>query len=183
MSLKSNSSTTGQGRVEKALSSLGATATKHWGRIFYKFQSPAPKPASGNYLHVTLTALENPGTNSSATSIFENRVVDTVEDGTGHHQWIYNLPDDSCCTGSTYDWTYDANWHCAEWYADQSTQSYRFFTDGTEVTQIAFTNNSNAKMMAWTNIAVGTIFYQTPPSAVVVWFDDLAIDDKQIGCK
>ena len=183
MSLKSNSSTPGQGRVEKALSSLGATATKHWGRIFYKFQSPAPKPASGNYLHITLTALGNPGTNSSATSIFENRVVDTVEDGTGHHQWIYNVPDDSCCPGSTYDWSFDASWHCAEWYVDQSTQSYRFFSDGTEVTQIGFTNNSNAKMMAWTNIAVGTIFYQSPPSPVVVWFDDLAIDDKQIGCK
>jgi len=182
MSLKSNSSTTGQGRVEKALSSLGATATKHWGRIFYKVQSPAVKPSSG-VLHITFTALENPGTFSSASGNFENRVVDTVEDTSGHHQWIYNVPDDSCCPGSTYDWSFDASWHCAEWYVDQSTQSYRFFSDGTEVTQIGFTNNSNAKMMAWTNIAVGTIFYQSPPSPVVVWFDDLAIDDKQIGCK
>jgi hypothetical protein len=182
MSLKSNSSTTGQARVEKSLTGLGATATKHWGRIFYKVQSPAVKPSSG-VLHITLTALENPGTNSSASSNFENRVVDTVEDSNGKHQWIYNVPDDSCCTGSTYDWSFDANWHCAEWYVDQSTQSYRFFTDGTEVTQIGFTNNSNAKMMAWDHIAVGAIFYQTPPAAVVIWFDDLAIDDKQIGCK
>jgi hypothetical protein len=182
MSLKSNSMTTGQGRVEKSLSSLGAIATKHWGRIFYKVQSPAPKPSSGNVIHITMTALENPGTSSSATSIFENRIVDTVEDSNGKHQWIYNVPDDSCCTGSDYNWMFDASWHCAEWYVDQSTQSYRFFSDGTEVTQIGFTNNSNAKMMAWTNIAVGAIFYQQPPSPIVIWFDDLAINDKQIGC-
>ena len=182
MSLKSNSSTTGQGRVQKSLSGLGATATKHWGRIFYKVQSPAVKPTSG-VIHITFTALENPGSFSSASAIFENRVVDTVEQSNGTHQWIYNVPDDSCCTGSDYNWMFDANWHCAEWYADQSTQSYRFFTDGTEVTQIGFTNNSNAKMGAWTSIAVGAIFYQTPPSPVVIWFDDLAIDDQQIGCK
>jgi hypothetical protein len=30
---------------------------------------------------------------------------------------------------------------------------------------------------------VGTIFYQVPPNPVVVWFDDLAIDDNQIGCR
>jgi hypothetical protein len=181
MSLKSNSSTTGQARVQKSLSALGATATKHWGRIFYKVQPV--KPSSG-VLHITFTALENSSTGTTnASSIFENRVVDTVEDSTGKHQWIYNVPDDSCCTGSDYNWSFDTSWHCAEWYVDQSTQSYRFFTDGTEVTQIGFTNNSNAKMMAWQTIAVGAIFYQSPPSAVVAWFDDLAIDDEQIGCK
>jgi hypothetical protein len=183
MSLKSNSMTPGQGRAQKSLSSLGAIATKHWGRIFYKVQSPAPKPSSGNVIHVTLTALEGPNMSTSASSNFENRIVDTVEDSNGKHQWIYNVPDDSCCTGSTYDWMFDASWHCAEWYVDQSTESYRFFSDGTEVTQIGFTNNSNAKMMAWTNIAVGAIFYQQPPSAFVIWFDDLAINDTQIGCK
>jgi hypothetical protein len=40
--------------------------------------------------------------------------VDSVESSDGTHQWIYNLPDDSCCTGSAYDWTFDINWHCAE---------------------------------------------------------------------
>jgi len=174
MALKSSSMVPGEERVQKSLSALGATANKHWGRIFYKVQSPAPKPSSGAVIHLTLAALE--GTT-------ENRIVDTVEQSDGTHQWIYNVPDDSCCTGSAYSWSFDTNWHCAEWYVDVSMKSYRFFTDSTEVTSLAFTNNANAKMSSYTAIVLGSIFYQTPPSPFVIWFDDLAIDDAQIGCK
>ncbi len=173
MSLKSSSMATGQNRIQKSLSGLGAVATSHWGRIFYKLATPIVKPTSG-VLHITFAALQ--GTT-------ENRVVDTVEMTNGTHQWIYNVPDDSCCTGSDYNWSFDGNWHCAEWYVDLASKSYRFFTDGTEVTQIGFTGNANAKMSAWTALAVGEIFYQQPPSTLVMWFDDLAINDSQIGCQ
>jgi hypothetical protein len=174
MSLKSDSMTPGEERIQKSLASLGATATKHWGRIFYKVQSPAPLPASGAVIHVTLTALE--GTT-------ENRVVDTVEASNGTHQFLFNLPDDSCCAGSAYSWSFGAAWHCAEWYVDVASQSYRFFTDNTEVTSLAFTGNATAKMSSYTSIGVGAEFYQMPPSAFVIWFDDLAIDDNQIHCQ
>ena len=173
MALKSSSMVPGQQRVQRSLSALGATAAKHWGRIFYKVISPSPKPSSG-VIHVTLVALQGST---------ENRVVDTVEQMNGTHQWLFNIPDDSCCTGSSYNWSFDAAWHCAEWYVDVSTQSYRFFTDGTEVTQIGFTNRSGAKMSNYTSVGVGVIFYQAPPSPFTVWFDDLAIDDNQIGCQ
>jgi hypothetical protein len=173
MALKSSSMVPGQQRVQRSLSALGATAAKHWGRIFYKVISPSPKPSSG-VIHVTMVALQ--GTT-------EDRVVDTVEQMNGTHQWLFNIPDDSCCTGSSYNWSFDAAWHCAEWYVDASTQSYRFFTDGTEVTQIGFSNRSGAKMSSFTSVGVGVIFYQAPPSPFTVWFDDLAIDDNQIGCQ
>jgi len=173
VSLQSNSSMTGQARVQKSLSGLGATASKHWGRIFYKVGTPPVKPSSG-VLHITMVGLQG-GT--------EDRVVDIVEDSNGKHQWLFNIPDDSCCTSSTYDWSFDSDWHCAEWYVDASSQSYRFFTDGTEVTSIGFTNRSGAKMSTWTSIGLGAIFYQSVSSPVVMWFDDLAIDDSQIGCK
>jgi hypothetical protein len=173
MSLKSSSVTPGEERIQKSLAALGATATKHWGRIFFKVQSPAPKTSGGTYFHTTMVALE--GTT-------ENRIVDSVQNPAGAHQWIYNVPDDSCCTGSTYDWTFDASWHCAEWYVDVSTNSYRFFTDSKEVTSLAFTNNANAKISSYTAIVVGSIFYQTPPSPFVLWLDDLAINDAHIGC-
>jgi hypothetical protein len=124
-------------------------------------------------IHVTLVALQ--GTT-------ENRIVDTVEQSNGTHQWLFNIPDDSCCTGSSYNWSFDAAWHCAEWYVDVSTLSYRFFTDGTEVTQIGFTNRTGSRMSNYTSLGVGAIFYQTPPSPFTIWFDDLAIDDNQIGC-
>jgi hypothetical protein len=173
MALKSSSMVPGEQRVQHSLSSLGATATKHWGRIFYKVISPSPKPPSG-VIHVTMAALQ--GTT-------ENRVVDTVEQMNGTHQWIFNVPDDSCCTGSSYNWSFDANWHCAEWYVDVSAQAYRFFSDGTEVTQIGFTGKAAAKMSNYTALGLGAIFYQAPPSPFTIWFDDLAIDDNQIGCQ
>jgi hypothetical protein len=174
MSLKSSSMTPGEERIQKSLASLGATANKHWGRIFFKVQTPVPRTSAGVYFHTTMVALE--GT-------IENRVVDSVQSPDGTHQWIYNIPDDSCCTGSAYDWTFDANWHCAEWYVDVTAKSYRFFTDSTEVTSLAFTNNANAKMSNYSAIVVGSIFYQTPPSPFVLWLDDLVIDDTQIGCQ
>ncbi len=174
MSLKSSSMTPGEERIQKSLAALGATANKHWGRIFYKVQTPVPRTSAGVYFHTTMVALE--GTT-------ENRVVDSVQSPDGTHQWIYNVPDDSCCTGSAYDWTFDANWHCAEWYVDTTMKSYRFFTDSTEVTSLAFTNNANAKMSSYTALVIGSIFYQTPPSPFVLWLDDLVIDDTQIGCQ
>jgi hypothetical protein len=174
MALKSSSMVPGEQRAQRSLASLGATATKHWGRIFYRVVSPSPKPASGAVIHVTLAALM--GTT-------ENRIVDTVEQSNGTHQWLFNIPDDSCCTSSAYSWSFDNAWHCAEWFVDVTAQSYRFFTDGAEVTQLAFTGRAGAKMSNYTALAVGAIFYQAPPSPFTIWFDDLAIDDNQIGCQ
>jgi hypothetical protein len=173
MSLKSDSMETGMDRVQKSLATLGATATKHWGRIFYKVSSPPPKPNSG-VIHITFAALE--GTT-------ENRVVDTVVATNGTHQWLFNIPDDSCCAGSSYDWSFDASWHCAEWNIDVGAESFAFYSDGKEVPELTFTGKAGAKMSDYMSIGLGTIFYQVPPGPVVVWFDDLAIDDNQIGCE
>jgi hypothetical protein len=38
-------------------------------------------------------------------------------------------------------------------------------------------------MSQYTAIALGTTTYQSLPGALVVWFDDLAIDDNRIGCQ
>jgi hypothetical protein len=173
MSLKSDSLNRGQDRVQKSLAALGATATKHWGRIFYEVGTPPPKP-NGGVIHITFTALE--GTT-------ENRIVDTVVGPNGTHQWLFNIPDDSCCAASSYNWTFDAAWHCAEWNIDVATQSFHFYSDSKEVTELAFTGRAGARMSNYTSIGLGTIFFQTPPNPIVVWFDDLAIDDNRIGCQ
>ncbi len=172
-SVKSNSMVTGQTRIQKSIASLGATASKHWGRIFYKVDSPAAKPSNG-VLHVTWVGLMGKS---------ENRVVDIVEDNQGKHQWLYNNPDDNGSLGSSYDWKFDAAWHCAEWSVDVGAKSYKFFTDGTEVKQIGFTGKADSQMSDYTSIIVGAEFYQMPPTPFVIWFDDLAIDDNQIGCQ
>lgn len=176
--LKSIAASQGTGRVQKALSSLGATANKHWGRIFYKVQSPSAVDNT-HVLHTTFLSLMGGST--------EDRVVDTVETQGAHtHQWLFNTPDDACCTSSPYNWTFDDAWHCAEWYVDLTTKSYRFFSDSKEVTQIAFANRSNAEMPAsYTDVILGATYYQTDTltGPFTMWIDDLAIDDNQIGCQ
>ncbi len=175
--LKSVAASQGTSRVQKALSSLGATANKHWGRIFYKVQNPSAVD-SAHVLHTTFLSLMGGST--------EDRVVDTVETQGAHtHQWLFNTPDDACCTSSSYNWTFDDAWHCAEWYVDVTTKSYRFFSDSTEVTQLAFSNRSNAEMPAsYTDLILGATYYQTDTltGPFTMWIDDLAIDDNQIGC-
>jgi hypothetical protein len=182
-SLKGALAANGQARAGASLSTLGATANKHWGRIFYKVKSPATlppavDPPNFSVIHNTLVGLKG------AT---ESRVVDTVVNTAGKHQFLYNLPDDSCCTGSDYLYSsYDGKWHCAEWYVDASMQQFRFFYDSTEV-KIGFTygaGETKAQMGKYTQVVVGWINYQTPKMPYYqAWFDDLAIDDNRIGCE
>ncbi|HVZ87020.1 MAG TPA: hypothetical protein VHG72_08625 [Polyangia bacterium] len=179
-SLKSISAAQGASRIQKSLVALGATANKHWGRIFYKVQDPSAVD-NIHVLHTTFVSLTGDST--------EDRVVDTVEAQGGHtHQWLMNTPDDKCCssTGSDYGWTFDDSWHCAEWYVDLTTKSFRFFSDSIEVTQLAFANRASAEMPAsYMAIVLGATYYQTDELSgpFVMWIDDLAIDDTQIHCQ
>ena len=175
-SLRAAIATNGQPRASRSLTDLGTTAGKHWGRIFYKVKTPAPLPTQGAVIHNTLVGLKGST---------EARVVDTVVNSQGKHQFLYNLPDDSCCTGSAYDYaSYDGAWHCAEWYVDAATQTYRFFFEGAEVSSIGFSNGAQqrAHIEPFSAILLGWINYQTPTRPYETWFDDLAIDDRRVGC-
>ena len=181
-SIKTSSDVSGASRILRALSGIGATAGTHWGRVFFKVRSPAPQLTKQGP-HATFVALEG---NLRAGEL---RVVDTQQATSGKIQLLANTPDDQCCTGTDFSYTiWDGAWHCSEWYVDHVTQSYRYFLDGAEVTKLAFNygaGSTKANMpAAFTGVALGSIFY-TPmlPSPLVTWFDDLAIDDAQIGCQ
>ena len=175
-SLKAAVGTNGQYRIERDLSGLGSLATHHWGRIFYKVKTPVA--LDGQYVHNTFVAFGRP----SAPNGNESRLVDTVVDPQGKHQFLFNVPDDSCCKGSSYNYQYDSGWHCAEWYVDGATESFRFFYDGTEVQDIAFMNVAGAHIADFNSIIVGWINYQSPSTPNQGWFDDLALNDTRIGC-
>lgn len=176
-SLRSALAIDGQHRAQHSLESLGAHRGVHWGRVFYRVEAPAYVPTSG-VVHNTMLALIGEG---------EARVVDTVIGTEGTHQFLYNIPDDSCCRGSSYDYrTYDGDWHCAEWQVDWTTQSYRFFIDGDEVTSIALNRGAGttgAAMDEFDRVALGWRNYQMPPTPYDSYFDDLAIDDERVGCE
>jgi hypothetical protein len=164
----------GAARALRSLAPLGATAGKHWGRIFYKVQEAATKP-SGFMQNTWVTLAAAEGT---------NQVVDTVENAQGKHQFLYLRSDNGCGFGSSYDWTFDSAWHCAEWYVDGPASKYQFFYDSTEVKMQNFPGENACFKAAngFTGVIVGSLTYITPPGRRVVWFDDLAIDDNRIGC-
>lgn len=175
-SLKGAVGTNGQFRIEHALDPLGPLATKHWGRIFYKVKTPVA--LDGQYVHNTFLAFGRPDSSNGS----ESRVVDTVVDPQGKHQFLFNVPDDSCCAGSSYDYAYEGGWHCVEWHVDGDTESFQFFYEGTEVTDIAFQGVAGAHIADFNSLIVGWINYQSPSTPNEGWFDDLAIDDQRIGC-
>ena len=157
----------------------------HWGRIFYKVQLPAP--VINSYLHSTMVALV--GTNPQGTGDEEVRVVDTVQDPNGKHQWIYNVQPSGqeFGTGSSNNYKYDSAWHCAEWHIAAADQSYHFWIDGTEVTQIAKMNGAGNLVgtgipAMFTSIEVGWYNYQSAPPGFVAWIDEVAIAQTRIGC-
>lgn len=174
--LRSAIGTNGQYRIRRDLTSFGALATSHWGRIFYKVKTPVAM--FNGYIHNTFVAFGHPDEGNGS----ESRVVDTVMGPQGTHQFLFNMPDDQCCASSSYDFTYDANWHCAEWHVDGATGSYQFFYDGAEVEEIAVTNETDARIDSFDSIIVGWINYQSPSSPNEGWFDDLALDEERIGC-
>ena len=167
----------GQHRAEHSLAMLGAARGHHWGRVFYKVETPFFTPAAGSVVHNTMVGL---------LGSTECRVVDTVVSSTGAHQFLFNIPDDSCCVGSPYDYrSYDGEWHCAEWEINEAGQSYRFFFDGEEVTSIAvmYGTDMRAHIESFNTLALGWRNYQMATTPYQSYFDDLALDDTRIGCE
>jgi hypothetical protein len=187
-SLEIGAATNGARRMRLEGSRIAALGGSHWGRIFYKVKTPAPAPASG-VIHSTIVAWE---AMSPISGTNEVRVVDTVENTQGRHQYLYNVQTSDrgeFGKGSTYDFSYDGAWYCAEWFVDYATQAYRFFLDGEELESIAITNGAgnfqNSELpSAFTALAIGWNNYQQAPSpGFVAWIDDVAIGSARIGCE
>lgn len=164
----------------------------HWGRVRYKVQLPVPDA----FVHSTIVALYGEG---PTTGIQEVRVVDTVKedvdgfnnDGNGSHiQYLYNVQPNGpeFATGSDYDWKFDDQWHCTEWYIDGPTQSYDFYLDGVKIDQISIANgpgNYDGSEIpdAFSEVRIGWNNYQSAPPGFTAWIDDVALDDERIGCQ
>jgi hypothetical protein len=161
----------------------------HWGRLFYRVQVPPPDA----FVHATMAAYQGDGPEIGAATF---RVVDTVKmaSPTSTHQFLYNVQ----ITGGSefskqgpYNWTFDGNWHCAEWFVDGANQAYQFFQDGAEVTQMRMqngagnygsgSNRTNLPMM-FNDFRVGWTTYQNAPPGFTAWIDEVAIDSQRIGC-
>jgi hypothetical protein len=174
-------------RIYHDASALGSA---HWGRIFYKVKAPVPDA----FVHSTLVALHGTG---PAMQPGEYRTVDTVKHAKdtanvgSRHQFLYNVQRDGAgefATGTSYDWSFDEQWHCAEWYIDGTNQRFQFYFDGSE--EIAFEDGFQTDQgfvdadipSSFSEVRIGWINYQTSPPGFTAWIDDIALDDERIGC-
>jgi hypothetical protein len=178
-SLKIAAAANGERRIYADGAKLGSG---HWGRIFYKVQLPVPTV----FVHSTMVALYGMGPVNGNEEV---RVVDTVKDANQKHQFLYNVQPSGAefAKGSPYNWTFDGNWHCAEWHIDAPTQSYAFYYDGAEVTSITINNgpgnyDGSDIPSAFTDVRVGWNNYQSAPPGFVAWIDEVALDISRIGC-
>jgi hypothetical protein len=156
-SLKITAAANGERRIYTDGAKLGSG---HWGRIFYRVEVPVPSV----FVHSTMVALYGMGPVNGNEEV---RVVDTVKDANQKHQFLYNVQPSGAefGKGSPYNWSFDGNWHCAEWHIDATTQSYAFYYDGAEVTSIAINNGPGNYVgsdipMAFTDVRVGWNNYQ-----------------------
>jgi len=178
-SLKIAAAPNGERRISTGGAKLG---TGHWGRIFYKVEVPVPTV----FVHSTMVALYGMGPVNGNQEV---RVVDTVKDANQKHQFLYNVQPMGAefGKGSAYNWTFDGNWHCAEWHIDAPSQSYAFYYDGAEVTSIAINNgpgnySGSDIPSAFTDVRIGWNNYQSAPPGFVAWIDEIALDVSRIGC-
>ncbi|HKQ68125.1 MAG TPA: hypothetical protein VJT73_02235 [Polyangiaceae bacterium] len=178
-SLKITAAANGERRIYTDANKVGSG---HWGRIFYRVELPVPTV----FVHSTMVALQGVGPVGGSG---EYRVVDTVKDANGKHQFLYNVQPNGAefGKGSPYDWTFDGKWHCAEWHIDNADQSYRFYYDGNEVTSIALSNGAGKYggtdiPPSFAELRVGWNNYQSASPGFVAWIDEVALDKNRIGC-
>jgi hypothetical protein len=190
--LKLGATDAGERRIYRDAGDVPAT---HWGRVRFKVALPVPDA----FVHSTLVTLFGQSPADDHANL-EVRVVDTVKesvegfnnDGNGsHHQFLYNVQPQSrgeFGKGSSYEWKFDGQWHCTEWYIDHDQQAYRFFFDGQEVLDIAIMNGAGnyeetEMPAAYEQIRLGWNNYQSAPPGFTAWIDDFAIAEERLPCE
>jgi hypothetical protein len=180
-SLKLSPADNGERRIYHPTAMLGAA---HWGRVYYRVQLPTPEA----FVHSTIVTFYGNGPDIGDA---EFRVVDTVKDAKtggfagGKHQFLYNVQPNGAefGAGSDYDYTFDDQWHCAEWHVDAVAQSVEFFYDGTQVKLNEGSDYPGAKLpMRFVEVRLGWNNYQSAPPGFTAWVDDFAVAEQRVGC-
>jgi hypothetical protein len=154
--------------------------------VHYRVQLPVPD----EFVHSTLVAFSGKG---PTVGDAEFRLVDTVKDkktggfADGKHQFLYNVQPSGAefGTGSSYSYTFEDKWHCAEWHVDAADQSYHFYFDDQEV--FGFVHGANKYQDSdlpntFAEVRLGWNNYQSAPPGFTAWLDDFAVDEMRVGC-
>lgn len=167
---------------------LAALGGRHWGRLFFRIQFPAPKPA-----HATIMSglARSPTRNDS---LLWNMVDLSVHKDQGYHFMYSGMFQERRREfnggGKAVNEEFSADWTLVEWHIDHGAQSYRFFVNGVERKGLAVHPGSKnferteipakfeSLMFGWVN-HWGKL--PEDDGERIVWIDDLAVGEDRIG--
>lgn len=173
-----------QGAVSTWLTrgSLGPLAAQHFGRAFFRIESPAPS----EFVHFDL--FEGSGPFQGHTNLVRYASTGTAA-GTGPANWsfIYNVQPIGDGAGAEFGTEGDrsahprvGDWMCLEWSFDASKQVAQYYLDGAAISYLDI-DDERAEIPVFDSLSVGFGKYQNT-GAFVVYVDEIAFDGARIGC-
>jgi len=172
---------------------VAALGGEHWGRLYYKVATPAPSPVAQEgkkvaIIHATFVAAK--ATSPLANDPIELRLAGLILNSGGDFRYLYNVQPKKRKEFGVHSKAahqFDDEWTLIEWHVDYATQTYQFFVNGEEVTDLALHKGAGqfegAEIpAALQTLSIGWTNYQ-PASGegFTVWIDDLAIGKHRLG--
>jgi len=174
--------------IDLAPDKVAALGGEHWGRLYIKFKTPVPKP-TGNLIHATI--VHGRAVSPSVKDTVDTRLATFLYYPTGLFKYMYNVqpPNGRREFGpsSATQQQFDDAWHLLEWHVDYATQTYQFFVDGKEVTDIGQSKGAGNYAgieipAAFQTLQIGFTNYQAATDqGFTVYIDDIAVGKNRLG--
>ncbi len=179
--------------ISLAPDKVAALGGEHWGRLYYKVKSPAPLPApvegkQNPAIHTTFVAAK--ATSPLANDAIEVRLAGLSLKSTGSFSYLYNVQPKlrkEFGVRAKAEQKFNDDWTLLEWHADAATQTYQFFVNGQEITDIALHKGAGkfegAEIPAsFQTLSIGWTNYQPATGeGFTVWIDDVAVGKQRLG--
>jgi hypothetical protein len=179
--------------ISLAPDKVAALGGEHWGRFYFKVKTPTPLPVvpegkKSASIHTTLVAAK--ATSPLANDPIEVRLAGLSVNGTGAFKHLYNVQTKlrgEFGVSEKTTRTFTDEWTLAEWHVDHATQTYQFFINGKEVSDICFEKGAGKYEKSeipatLQTLSIGWNNYQAATGeGFTVWIDDIAVGKKRIG--
>jgi len=174
--------------ISLAPDKVAALGGEHWGRMYFKVKTPTPMP-TGRLIHATF--VDGKGISPLANDLIDVRLATLLFYPNGDYGWFYNVqpPNGRKEFGpkSAAMHKFNDEWTLLEWHADAATQTYQFFVNGKEVTDIGqhkgAGNYEGIEIpAAFQTLSIGFTNYQPATGeGFTVWIDDIAVGKERLG--
>ncbi len=192
-SLRIEPATKGGRTLTKTGPELAALGGQFWGRFYFKVKLPSPLPLvpdGKKTASIHTTFVSGKASSPLFNDPIEVRLMGCSTNMTGTYAWMYNVQTakrGEFGAGAKTRSKYSDEWTLAEWSVDNATQSYHFYINSQEVTDIAVSKGAGkfegAELpAAYESLSFGWVNYQAAAGeGFTVWIDDLALSKSRVG--